>query len=166
MLTETRDGIEQVREIVVGAIQRDLERKIGKLETHLSARVSDLQQEVRRRIDVIEAHLRTEIDALEARLERELVELKEALRGLTRDHRDATSASDQRTVKLEESVARAQHDFRAQILQQAKSFLDELHQMRAEVAETVERELASFEPESAEEPMPRESREARESPAP
>jgi hypothetical protein len=160
---ETRDGIERVREIVVGAIQRDLERKIAKLESHLGARISELQQEVRRRIDVIEAHLRKEIDALSARLEGELVELKDALRALTRDHRETNSASEQRVVKVEESVVRAQHDLRTQILDQAKSFLDELHQMRAEFAETLERELGSFEPEGAEEPMPRESREAGES---
>src|SRR3974390_2556944 len=72
---ETTDGIGQVREILVGAIQRDLERRLSRLEAHVGARVVDLQQEVRRRIDVIEAHLRKEIEALSTRLESEVEEL-------------------------------------------------------------------------------------------
>jgi hypothetical protein len=161
--SETRDGIGQVREILVGAIQRDLERRIAKLEANAVVRIGELQQEVRRRIDVIEAHLRKEIEALSARLEGEVVELKDGMRALTREHRETGTASDQRVAKLEETVAHAQHELRTQILDQAKSFLDELHQMREEVTDTLERELGSLEPESAEEPTPREHREAGES---
>jgi septation ring formation regulator EzrA len=157
---DVRDGIGQVREILVGAIQRDLERRIAKLETNSGVRLGELQQEVRRRIDVIEAHLRKEIDALSARLDGEVVELKDGLRALTREDRETSSASDQRVAKLEETVAHAQQELRSQILEQAKSFLDELHQMREEVADTLERELGSLEPEGAGEPIPREHREA------
>jgi hypothetical protein len=162
---ESRDGIEQVRDILVGAVQRDLERRIAKLETHVGARVTELQQEVRRRIDVIETHLRKELDALSARVEGELVEVKDGLRAMSREHRETNSAAEQRTAKLEETVSRAQHDLRSQILDQAKSFLDELHQMRQEFADTLERELGAFETESAEEPTPRGQREAGESAA-
>jgi hypothetical protein len=158
--SETRDGIGQVREILVGAVQRDLERRIAKLETQASVRLGELQQEVRRRVDVIETHLRKEIEALSGRMEGEVTELKEGLRALTREHRETTSASDHHVAKLEETVARAQHELRSQILEQAKSFLDELHQMREEVADTLERELGSLEIESAEEPTPREHSEA------
>jgi hypothetical protein len=154
---ETKDGIEQVREILFGAIQRDLERRIVKLESHLGARLGELQQESRRRLDVIEAHFRKEIDSLSDRLEGEL---KEGLRTLTRDYRDTNAESEQRIVKLEETMVRAQHELRAQILEQAKSFLDELHTTREDLAETLDRELGSvMGPESAEESMPREAEE-------
>jgi hypothetical protein len=155
---DTRDGIEQVREILFGAIQRELERRIAKLETHMAARLGELQQESRRRIDVIEAHFRQEFDALSARLEHELVELKEGLRALTREYRDTNLGSEQRIVKLEDSVLRTQHELRTQMLEQAKSFIDELHTTRDDFVETLERELGSLEPESAEESMTREER--------
>jgi hypothetical protein len=158
--SEIRDGIDQVRDILVGAIQRDLERRIAKLETNVGGRLAEVQQEVRRRIDVVEAHLRKENEALSARLEGEVVELKDGLRALTREHRETSSASDQRAAKLEDAVVRAQHDLRSEILDQAKSFLDELHQLREEISDTLERELGSLELESAEEPTPREHREA------
>src|SRR5262245_21918141 len=67
--SEAKDGIEQIREILVGAVQREVERKLARLESHLVTRLSELQQETRRRTDVIEAHLRKELEALSVRLE-------------------------------------------------------------------------------------------------
>src|SRR5262245_61291037 len=125
-----RDELEQIREIVVGAIQRDLERKLTRVESHLSTRITELQQEARRRTDVIETHLRKETDALSARVEKDLVEIKEALRGLSRDHRETSGAVGQRVAKLEETVSHAQQELRSQILDQAKSFMDEMQRMR------------------------------------
>jgi hypothetical protein len=157
--SETKDGIGQVREILVGAIQRDLDRRITKLETIVGQKLAEQQQEVRRRMEVIEGHLRKEIETLSARVQAELFELKDGVRAVTREQRETQSASEQRVAKLEETEAHAQRDLRSQILDQAKSFLDELHQMRDEFAETLEREIG-FEPESgsAEESKPREQR--------
>jgi hypothetical protein len=131
--TEARDSIEQVREILVGAVQRDLERRLVRTEAHLSARSTEVQQETRRRTDVIEAHLRKEVKVLSARLDGELTELKEGLRAI-----------DQRVSRLEEALSRAQHELRGEILEQAKTFLDELQTTRTELTEALERELASF----------------------
>jgi hypothetical protein len=167
MSTEPRDEIEQVREVLVGALQRDLERKVARLESHFAARLAEMQQEARRRTEVIEAHLRTEADSLSGRINAELTELKEALRALPRDHRETTSAGQQRVDRVEQSVTRAQHDLRSQILDQAKAFMDELHKTREEFAETLDRELASFDGEgTVAEPTPREREQAVEQPRP
>ncbi len=163
--TTERENIEQVREILVGPTQRDLERKLQRAEAHLSTRLNEIQQETRRRTDVIEAHLRRELEALSGRLEGELVELREGLRAFTRDHRETSSGADQRVAKLEEAFARAQHETRSEILEQAKTFLDELQRTRSEFTDTLERELSSFESEAEEEPERRE-RELSESAAP
>jgi hypothetical protein len=147
---ELRDGIDQVREILVGAVQRDLERRLGRIEAHLSARMAEVQQEARRRTDVIEAHLRREVDTISSRFEAELTELRDSLRATSRDHRETISATEQRLGKLEESVVRAQHDLRKEILDQAKGFLDEIHRTREELGATLERELGALEIEPAE----------------
>jgi hypothetical protein len=157
---EPKDGIEQVREILVGAIQRELERKVVRVESHLAARLAELQQETRRRTEVIESHLKKETEMLAARLDAEVVEIKETLRGLARDHRESVTAVEQRAAKLEEATSRAQHELRGQILDQAKSFLDELTRAREEFAEALDRELAAFEAEPAEESSHRESRQS------
>jgi len=141
---EHQDGIEQVREILVGSVQRDLERKLLRIEAHLSSRLTDLQQETRRRTDVIEAHLRKEAEALSARVEGELAELREGLRSVGRELREADATVGARITRVEEGLVRAQHELRTQILDQAKSFLDELEETRRELAETVARELEAF----------------------
>ena len=94
-------------------------------------------------MEVIEAHLRKESDALSSRLERELLQTSEAIRAVTREHRESVAAVEQRLAKLEEAIQRAQRESRDQMLQQAKRFLDELQQFRREVMETLERELGS-----------------------
>jgi hypothetical protein len=135
------DGLAQLREILVGATVRDLERRLARAELHMSGRSNELEQESRRRMEVIETHLRKESEALTIRLERELVQINESIRAVTREHRESIAAVDQRAAKLEEAIAKAQRDVRDQLLQQAKRFLDELQQLRREVTETLEREL-------------------------
>ena len=45
-------GLDQVRELLFGAIQRDLEQRLGRSTSHASARLQDLEQEHRRRTEV------------------------------------------------------------------------------------------------------------------
>jgi hypothetical protein len=138
---ESAEGLAQLREILVGANVRDLERRLARAESHMTARANELEQESRRRMEVIEAHLRKESDALTYRLEHELAQTGEAIRTVTREHRESLATVDQRVAKLEEAMVKAQRETRDQMLQQAKRFLDELQQLRREVMETLEREL-------------------------
>jgi hypothetical protein len=152
---DSREGIEQIREIIIGNVQRDLERRIARVEAHVGARLGELQQEARRRAEVIEGHLRNETDALAARFEGEVNDLKKALQTLGQMQRERDTNIDQRIVRTEEAIRSVQHELRTQILDQAKSFLDQLQSARRELAESVERELSSFELEP-EEPKSRE----------
>lgn len=157
--TEIRDGIEQIREVLFGATQREIERRLARVESHFAARLSEVQQESRKRTEVIEAHMQKELDTLAVRTQSEIVELREALRGFTRERRDASSTLEQRIAKAEESLSTALHELRQQILDQAKAFLDELQRQRTELTETLERELGSFEVEPPQEATLREPRE-------
>jgi hypothetical protein len=146
------EGLEQIREIVVGDFERDVERRLARIEGSLA----EVPQEARRRMEVIEAHLRKEIEALSGRAGTETV-----------DTRDAVHALEQRMTKLEDMIAKQQQALRQEILDQAKLFLDELHGLRAELTELVDRELGTIESEGGEEPLRRERRaDLGESPAP
>lgn len=157
--TDMRDGIEQIREVLFGATQREIERRLVRVEAHFAARLSEVQQESRKRTEVIEAHMRKELDTLAVRTQGEIVELRDALRSLTRERRDASTTLEQRIAKAEESLSNALHELRQQILDQAKAFLDELQRQRMELTETMERELGAFEVEPPQEATPREPRE-------
>jgi hypothetical protein len=137
----TRGGLDQLREILFGAVRRDLERRLGRADSRLTVRSSELQRELRRRTDVLEAHIHRELQEIAAHLEREVIDAQDATRILGREHRDITSALQQRVTKLEEALTREHKELREELLGQAKSFLDELLALRRDFAQTLEREL-------------------------
>jgi hypothetical protein len=131
----------QIREILFGSIQRELERRLGRADAQLVARAHSLEQETRRRLDVLETHLRRETEALATRLDREVSTTTDALRQLAREHRDALTAIEQKVAKIEDAGAQGQRELRHQLLDQAKSFIDETQRLRAELFGTLQREL-------------------------
>ncbi len=133
--------LEQVRELLFGSIQRELERRLMRAEAHLAAQASELDQESRQRSEVVESHLRKETDALNSRLEREITGTADALRSLTRDHREAFATLDQRVAKLEDAMLRSERQTRQAMLDQAKSFLEELRRVRGEILALIQQEL-------------------------
>jgi hypothetical protein len=135
------DGIEQVRELLFGAMYRELEVHMSRTETQVAARIHDLEQESRRRTEVIETHLKKEIETLASRFDRQLAQLNETLRNLERDQRDLASQIERRIVKAEETSSAAQQELRQRLLDQAKSFLDELQVLRKDMLATFHREL-------------------------
>jgi hypothetical protein len=147
----TQAGLEQIREILFGAVHRELDRRLVRADAHLAARAQDLEQETRRRTEVLETHLKRETEALAARLEREFAETGDTLRKLAREQREAISSVEQKLAKIEESSVQGRRELRNQLLEQAKSFLDELQRLRKELFTTLQRELSLAEGELAEE---------------
>jgi len=144
-------GLEQIREILYGSSHRELERRLARADAHLVARTRELEQENRRRMDVLEAHVKRETEALLGRLERESAETAEALRKMARDHSEAVAGVEQKLAKIEESSAQGGREMRQQLLDQAKSFLDELRRLRRELLAAMQRELGLTEGELTEE---------------
>ena len=144
-------GLEQIREILYGAAHRELERRLARADAHLVARTRELEQENRRRMDVLEAHVKKETEALLGRIERESAETADALRKMARDHSEAVAGVEHKLAKIEESSAQGGREMRQQLLDQAKSFLDELRRLRRELLAAMQRELGLTEGELTEE---------------
>jgi hypothetical protein len=138
---ELADPLGQLREILCGAIHRELERRLARVDAHMASRSNDVESESQRRTEVLETHLRKETDALTARLERENAEHHNTMRAMAREQREAVTALEQRLAKAEDAIARIVRDLRSELLEQAKSFLDEIRRVRHEFAETLDREL-------------------------
>ena len=144
-------GLDQIREILFGAAQREFDRRLARADAHLSARLHELEQETRRRMDVLEAHLRKELEALANRVTREAGDAAETFRKMSKEHREAISHLEQQNAKIQESGLRAQRELREQLLEQAKSFLDELQRSRKELLAILQQELGIVEGELTEE---------------
>jgi hypothetical protein len=148
---EASAGLDQIREILFGTVQHELERRLARTDGQLLARSHDLEQEARRRTDVLELHFKQEIEAIASQLERGLTDTKDGLRKAGTEQHDAVAAVEQRLAKLEEATAHGQRELRRQMLEQAKSFLDELQQLRRELIAMLQEELGLAERELVEE---------------
>jgi hypothetical protein len=144
-------GLEQIREILFGALFRELERRLARSDVHTSTRSKEIEQEARKRTEVLEGHLRTELAALAARVEHAVVEAGDAIRNLARENREAIGALEKRIAKVEEAGAFGQRELRGQQHEQAKTFLDELQHLRTELLATLQAELGVSESELLEE---------------
>jgi hypothetical protein len=153
------DGLDQIREILFGLTQRELERKIARQDAQLTARAQELQIDSRRRTEVVEVGMRREVEELNHRLEQSQSEAGNTIRGVTTESREALSRLEQRLAKLEESIVRTQRELRQQLLEHEKSFLDELQRVRQDFASTLERELSLLGGETTNELHPDEAEE-------
>lgn len=153
-------GLEQVRELLFGAIYRELEWKLSRAEGNLSTRSEELQQEAKRRIEALEAHLAKEIESVVARIEREHTSQVDALARVGREHREQIATLEERVEKLEQAMVRAQRETRQELLTQTNRFLDEIHRSRNELKSLLDREVALLHGEDPELPSASGSEEA------
>jgi hypothetical protein len=136
-------SLEQVREILFGPQHRDFARRLARTDANVAARAEELRNEMRRRLDVLEAHIRKESEALSASIDSQRSAQAEALNKVARESRESIGLLEQRVQKLEELMARVPRDFRQQLLDQAKSFIDEVQRTRDELSTTVDRALVA-----------------------
>ncbi|UJR82720.1 Hypothetical protein I5071_47850 [Sandaracinus amylolyticus] len=136
-----REALEQLRDILFGGAQRELDRKLKRIDSHVSSKTHDVEDELKRRTDLLQGHFRRELDLLITRFDAETSEAREQIRALAREHREAMSSLDQRLAKMEEMQVRAHRELRDRILEQAKASLDEVRRVRDDVAATLDREL-------------------------
>jgi hypothetical protein len=136
------ERLEKVREILFGAIHRDIDEKMVRAGSLVAERVHDLEQEQRRRTQVLEAYLKKEAEALAGRSEQQRAESAEALRTLTREQHDVNARLERRIAELEKTNAEGLRQLRRELLEQAQSFLDELKELRKEMLFTATHEVA------------------------
>jgi hypothetical protein len=142
---DVADGLDHIREILLGDMLVELERRLGRLENLITNRANEVQHDVRHRTGLLEAHVRKELDAIGKRVKEDATERIDAARAQRAEERDALAKLDQRIAHLEgrvdSAIARVEHEMRDQLLAQAKSFIDELEGARIQLRSALNREL-------------------------
>jgi hypothetical protein len=146
------NSLEQVREILFGAYVRDFERKLARIEALVASQSDEIRADTKRMVGVLEAHVKRENEAQAAQRESDRAAQTAVLNNAAREARDAIAELDQRIKKLEDALIRAQRDFRQQILDEAKGFVEQSRALRDELVSTLHRELALYNGET-QEPM-------------
>lgn len=143
--TDRSGGLERIREILLGDILVEVERRLARLDRFIANRSNELQQDVRSRTGVLEAHVRKEVESVSARASHDSSELGGIVRAQGKEHRDAVARLEQRLSQIEDrldgQIARVERETREQVLAQAKSFIDELERVRNQLRASLVREL-------------------------
>jgi DNA repair exonuclease SbcCD ATPase subunit len=138
-------SIEHIRDILLGDIVVEIERRLERLDHLISHRNSEVQHAVRSRTDVLEAHVRREMDAFGTRVAHETGELNAAVRAVRAEHRNELVQIEQRLSHIEDrmeaSIARVEREAREQLLAQAKTFIEELERVRSQLRAALASEL-------------------------
>jgi hypothetical protein len=144
------NSLDQVREILFGTYYRDFERKLGRLDAVVSAQAEELRADTRRLVQVLEAHVKRETEAVRLELESDRSAQMEAVSSATREAREAIAQLDHRIKKLDDGLARVQREFRQQMLDEGKAFVEQARRVREEIITMLHRELAMYTGESPE----------------
>lgn len=148
------DGIDRVREILLGDVVAELERRLTRLDYLIVHRNQEVQHDVRARTDVLEAHMKKELHAYGARVSQDASHLNDVVRATRDAVRDGLARIDERLTRVEErldgAIARVDREAREQLLAQAKMFIEELERVRNELRAALMREIGG-EPESFDE---------------
>lgn len=138
-------GLERIREILLGDILVEIERRLGLLNHQVAARTSDLHQDVRRRTDVLDAHVRREIEAVTTQISRATREVNDAIRNLGLEQQRVRAEADVRLARIEDrveaAIVRIERETRQQLLDQANWFVSELGRARQQIHSSLASEL-------------------------
>lgn len=139
------DGIERVREILLGDIVAELERRLTRLDYLITHRNQEVLQDVRTRTDVLETHVRKELQSQSTRATHDVSQLHDAIRGTRDASREVETRLEERLMRLEErvdsSIARLERETRELVLAQAKTFIESIERVRGELRAGLVREL-------------------------
>jgi hypothetical protein len=136
-------SLDQIRDILFGAVVRDADKKLTRLEERLLKEQDQLKQNARRRFESLELFVKQEMESLDERLQIEHNARDEALRTLTPELKDIVivSSFEKRTTQLDEQTTKAQRELRQQILDQSKTLRDEYRGQYRQLSEAISRAL-------------------------
>jgi hypothetical protein len=134
-------SLDQIRDLLIGAVVRDTDKKLVRLEERLLKEQEDLKEDARRRFESLEVFVKKEMESLAERVQAGHNTRDEALRALAQELEDVVSGFEKRLTQLDEHTARAQRELRQQILDQSKTLRDEYRGQYRQLSESVSRAL-------------------------
>jgi hypothetical protein len=138
-------SIEHIREILIGDVVVEIERRLARLDHLIANRNNEAQHVARNRTEVLEAHVRKELEAIGDRASHDTGELNAAIRALRAEHRNEVVQLEQRLARIEDrievSIARVEREARDQLLNQAKTFIEEIERVRSQLRAALASEL-------------------------
>ena len=134
-------SLDQIRDILFGAVVRDTDKKLARLEERVLKEQEELKEDARRRCESLELFVKQEMGSLAERLQTERNTRDEVLRALTQELKEMLSGFEKKTAQLDEQSTKAQRELRQQLLDQSKTLRDECRGQYRQLSEAVSRAL-------------------------
>ena len=127
------ESLDKVRDILFGTQMRGVEGRLVRLEERLTQEAEALKENTEARLGSMESYVRKELDALGNRLKAERAERGERMKELSRDLQSTAKALEKRLDQLAGLQEKEGSDLRKQILDQSRTFADQLQQRSEEL---------------------------------
>ncbi|HUK90793.1 MAG TPA: hypothetical protein VLZ81_10365 [Blastocatellia bacterium] len=138
-------NVDKIREILFGGQMRDYERQFTRMEEQFARLGEALREETKKRFDALEEYIHAEIDTLKQRLNTEKTDRASAFNDLERELRDSKKAHDERSAKIEDTMAEATGKLNARLLEQAKKLAEEIEEKHRALSSLLDQEVRALE---------------------
>lgn len=133
--------VDKIRDILFGSQMREYEKRFARLEEQIAKALDSIREDVKRRFDSLEVFTQQEVESLSQRLKNEKDERLEGQKELTSELRGIAKSLEKKLSQVEEQMAAGQGDLRTRILEQSKSFSNEIDRMNRDFSTLVDREV-------------------------
>ena len=132
-------SVDKIRDIIFGNQMRDYNKRFANLEDRILKEIKDLRDETKNRLDTMQSYIQKEIDSLSDRLNAEQKLRTESFEKVTNEFKAETKSISESIELLANQQSQDARDLRQQLLEQSKSFSNEIIKKHEESSSALDR---------------------------
>jgi len=133
--TAEMGNVDQIRDIIFGSQMRDYEQRFARLEERVLNESDALRSETNNRLDALEEYIKQEVSSLVDQIGNERSEREDDTRHLTNELSKTASDADKKLSQVQEKLTQSSGDSREALLEQSKTLLAEIQNVRTSLTE-------------------------------
>lgn len=142
-------NVDQIRDIIFGSQMRDYEKRFSGLEQRMLSEAEQLRSETSNRLDALELYVKQEIGSLTDQISIERGEREDDSRHLSDELNKHGTEIEKKRSQLQSHVNQAYGEQRDALLEQSKSLLSEIQNVRNTLMESQHQSTAELRDEKA-----------------
>lgn len=132
-------NVDQIRDIIFGAQMREYEKRFARLEERVLNESDALRSETNSRLDALETYIKQEVSGLSDVIATERGEREDDTRHLSNELNNQTQEQDKKLSLLQQNTAQGQSELRDALLEQSKTLLVEIQNVRNTLTTSLDR---------------------------
>lgn len=132
-------NVDQIRDIIFGAQMREYEKRFARLEERVLNESDALRSETGSRLDALETYIKQEVSGLSDTIATERGEREDDTRHLSNELSNQAQEQDKKLSTLQQNTAQTQSELRDALLEQSKTLLAEIQNVRNTLTASLDR---------------------------